>query len=201
MSPRSDATRNRALIISAAEQVFHEHGAAAPLELVVTRSGVGRGTLYRHFRDRESLIGAVYSARLDALEDLVAAVGPDDRLEQLVVEIAALQLDSPGLLSVMRDSVAGRRRLHDVGERATSLVEAALGEARTTGAVRGEVGIDDVFLLVAMIEGVVASYDPAEAPAAVGRALELMLPALRSPARRALPVPRSRIQAAGTVVV
>jgi AcrR family transcriptional regulator len=50
--------------------VFVERGPGAPLEEVSRRAGVGIGTLYRRFGDREGLLRAVV---LHALEDSLAA--------------------------------------------------------------------------------------------------------------------------------
>jgi AcrR family transcriptional regulator len=62
--PRADARRNRQQLLDVARDVFVERGATAPLDLIAKRAGVGIGTLYRHFADRETLMRAVV---LDAL--------------------------------------------------------------------------------------------------------------------------------------
>jgi AcrR family transcriptional regulator len=53
---RADAERNRTAIISAATAVFAEHGAGADVREIARRSGVGMGTLYRHFPTKEDLL-------------------------------------------------------------------------------------------------------------------------------------------------
>ncbi len=62
---RADARRNRAQVLAAAREVVVERGAGAPLEEVARRAGVGIGTLYRRFGDRDGLLRAVV---VDALE-------------------------------------------------------------------------------------------------------------------------------------
>ena len=62
--PRADARRNRQQLLDVARDVFVERGATAPLDQIAKRAGVGIGTLYRHFADRETLMRAVV---LDAL--------------------------------------------------------------------------------------------------------------------------------------
>jgi AcrR family transcriptional regulator len=57
---RADAQRNRDALIAAARQLFGEHGPDVSMLLIAEAAGVGNGTLYRHFPDRESLITAVY---------------------------------------------------------------------------------------------------------------------------------------------
>ena len=53
---RADAERNRAAIITAATAVFAEHGAEVDVREIARRSGVGMGTLYRHFPSKEDLL-------------------------------------------------------------------------------------------------------------------------------------------------
>lgn len=67
---RADARRNHAQLLAAAREVFVERGPGAPLEEVARRAGVGIGTLYRRFADRDALLHAVV---LDALVQTRAA--------------------------------------------------------------------------------------------------------------------------------
>jgi AcrR family transcriptional regulator len=64
---RADARANRDLIIAAARAMFAEHGLDVPMKDIADRAGVGVGTLYRRFPDRESLIAATVHAHLAAL--------------------------------------------------------------------------------------------------------------------------------------
>ena len=63
---RADARRNYDRILAAAEDVFSEQGTDASLNEVAKRAGVGPGTLYRHFPDREALLDVL-------MKDWVAA--------------------------------------------------------------------------------------------------------------------------------
>lgn len=56
---RADARRNRELIVGAAARLFAESGPEVAMEEVARRAGVGVGTLYRRFPDREALVSAV----------------------------------------------------------------------------------------------------------------------------------------------
>ena len=53
---RADARRNRDRIIAAARTAFAEQGTDVPMEEIARAAGVGVGTLYRRFPDRDSLI-------------------------------------------------------------------------------------------------------------------------------------------------
>lgn len=65
--PRADAERNRERILEVAKEVFTRDGAAASLDDIARRSGVGNATLYRHFPTRDDLIGAVYRGEVEKL--------------------------------------------------------------------------------------------------------------------------------------
>src|SRR6266566_2146364 len=64
---RRDAERNRQRILRAAAEVFTERGLQATLDDVARRAGVGVGTVYRRFPDKEALVEALFTERLDAL--------------------------------------------------------------------------------------------------------------------------------------
>src|SRR5881227_4211250 len=64
---RADARRNRARVLAAAREAFAEGGESTALEGIARRAGVGIGTLYRHFPNRQSLVEALY---LDEVEEV-----------------------------------------------------------------------------------------------------------------------------------
>ncbi len=77
--PRADAKRNRERILDIAKEVFARDGAAASLDDIARRSGIGNATLYRHFPTRDALIEAVYRSeveKLAAAEQRFAATMP-----------------------------------------------------------------------------------------------------------------------------
>jgi len=67
--PRADAQRNRERILEVAKEVFTRDGAAASLDDIARRAGIGPGTLYRHFPTRDTLIEAVYRNEVKKLAD------------------------------------------------------------------------------------------------------------------------------------
>ena len=66
---RSDGQRNRENLLKVAKAAFTAGEVDIPLDEVARRAGVGIGTLYRHFPNRDALIEAVYRAELDSLAD------------------------------------------------------------------------------------------------------------------------------------
>ncbi|HTI97684.1 MAG TPA: TetR/AcrR family transcriptional regulator [Dongiaceae bacterium] len=83
--PRADAQRNRERILEVAKTAFARAGADTSLDDIAKQSGVGPGTLYRHFPTREALLEAVYRAEV---EKLAAA---ERTLAQELPPIAALR--------------------------------------------------------------------------------------------------------------
>ena len=69
---RADARRNYDKVIDAARQAFAESGTSASLEEIARRAGVGIGTLYRNFPNRQALLEAVYVGEVDQLCHSVA---------------------------------------------------------------------------------------------------------------------------------
>src|ERR1700677_526343 len=65
--PPADAKRNRERLLEVARKVFTRDGAAASLDDIARRSGIGNATLYRHFPTRDDLIEAVYHGEVEKL--------------------------------------------------------------------------------------------------------------------------------------
>lgn len=82
--PRVDGQRNRDLIVQIAKQCFAETGAETSMDHLAKRAGVGSGTLYRHFPNRETLLEAVYRAEVEKLaeaaESFAQELSPIDAL-------------------------------------------------------------------------------------------------------------------------
>lgn len=72
--PRTDARRNRTRILEVAEEFFAEVGITGSLDALAKRAGVGAGTLYRHFPNRDALLAALLQARNEELEAQLEAL-------------------------------------------------------------------------------------------------------------------------------
>ncbi|HEY0688694.1 MAG TPA: helix-turn-helix domain-containing protein [Kribbella sp.] len=142
-SGRTDARRNRARLIEAAGALFDEVGAdTASMNDVARRAGVGPGTLWRHFPNKDALIAEVVGASLDGLAKLATElVDPSpapDFLRRWVSALVQHITRHQGFAarfaraSVNVDSPLGAR-CHAVEQAAADLVERAreLGQLRT----------------------------------------------------------------------
>lgn len=189
MKRRSDAVENRALLIGAAKRVFAAHGVGAPLDLVVREAGVGRGTLYRHFPDRETLVAAILDDRITDLSDAIDQMPADHRLERVLLQYCDYLLDTPGLITTMRTSPAGRAHMKSMQDRFGGLIEEVVASARARGELWVGLSPEDVTLALAMMEGAVASTPEAPGPALARRTVELLVRCLREPSTLDRPLP------------
>jgi len=188
VAQRIDAVRNRRALVAAAEHIFAEVGPDAPLDLVAKRARVGRGTLYRHFRDRIDLAAAVYEEHLTELEAYVAerANEPSIALE-LMTRVAELQGNARGIQPLLLRAATGRERLATLNQRTRDLLAGPLATSQQAGVISSEVTIEDLLMVIDMVEGALARLSRTEAPAVAKRAFQLVLPALASGPGETLP--------------
>lgn len=98
---RSDAAANRERILCAAREVLAERGAAGlSMNAVAAAAGVGKGTIFRRFGDRDGLTGALLDAHTAALQDaflsgpppLGPGAPPRERLDAFLRALVEFQL-------------------------------------------------------------------------------------------------------------
>jgi len=146
--PRADAERNRERILEVAKKVFTRDGAAASLDEIARDSGIGNATLYRHFRTRDDLIGAVYRSEVEKLasaeQRFADSMPPLEALRAWMLlfidHVAAKSLIIPAMNSV----AGGATRLFE-GSRSlihTAFVS-AVRRAIASGDLRSDTDPDD----------------------------------------------------------
>ena len=187
---RADAARNRARILEVASQVFREQGYDASLDLVVKRAGVGAGTLYRHFPDRESLVNALmerWAARIHDVAKAAVAAGGSPRevlLRWLTEYVGLITLHKGGAakLTWALDHPDCPTYPKAVGLRAAS--ELVLASLAVQDALRPTA---DVMQLCRLVGGVAAVADQSDLdPTAVRAMLEVIADGVLRPAGEAL---------------
>ncbi|HZE34027.1 MAG TPA: helix-turn-helix domain-containing protein [Actinoallomurus sp.] len=72
-SLRADARRNRESVLDAAGELFARRGDAVQMDEIAERAGLGVGTLYRHFADKQALLAAIIGRRFEAMTALARA--------------------------------------------------------------------------------------------------------------------------------
>lgn len=178
---RRDARRNRAALVAAAEAEFALGGPDVPLDAVVRRAGVGRGTLYRHFAGRVDLAVAVFERYIAEHETYVAEHRDDpDLVFTLLEQVADIQARTRGVTLVLNREPDGQERVAGLAARLRALFDVALAQGRAAGLVSPDVTPDDLLLVLAMIEGAIVGVPMTEAGAVARRVVELVTPALRA---------------------
>ncbi|MEJ3659082.1 helix-turn-helix domain-containing protein [Actinomycetes bacterium KLBMP 9759] len=155
-STRTDARRNEERLLAAAHTMFTQHGTGASLEEVARRAGVGIGTLYRAFPNREALLEALIHERFERLaveaEERITEKDPRAAFAQWLSSFAESSSTYRGLpaslVATMRDPgsplYAACHRMHDAGV-------ALFHRCRDAGTFRGDVEADDVLALAAAV--------------------------------------------------
>ncbi|MBH5338267.1 TetR/AcrR family transcriptional regulator [Streptomyces pactum] len=179
---RTDARRNRERLLAAAREVFAEEGPEASLNAIARRAGVGPGTLYRHFPNRQALLAAVLRDRVERLcgraGELAAGQPPDAALAHwlaLFLEHARDHQGMGGALLVQDARALGidcHRMIHDAAA-------GLLDRARRRGTARADLAPDDLLRLVVGI-ALSTARDADEGQSA--RLLDLVLDAVFRPA-------------------
>jgi len=161
---RADARRNLERVLEAAAGAFAEHGADVSVDEIARRAGVGHATVFRRFPTKEALMAAVVCKRI---EDIAAHARE------------ALERPDPwegfcNFVWFVGDVHASDRALHDAAGRCVDVpevaaskaelnaaVEALIVRAQEAGALRRDVGAEDVSLLVgSAIKATMQSPDP-----------------------------------------
>jgi AcrR family transcriptional regulator len=72
-SLRADARRNRERILASAGELFARHGHEVQMEEIAAHTGLGIGTLYRHFPSKQDLLTAVVRERFQSMTHVAHA--------------------------------------------------------------------------------------------------------------------------------
>jgi AcrR family transcriptional regulator len=176
---RADARRNYEKVLAAARDAFAAGGSATSLEEIARQAGVGIGTLYRHFPNRQALLEAVYA---EEVVSLCRSAGDFADLEPWDALVAWLR----GFVGYMATKQALAAELLDYMERDSPLFtgcrsamytagEPLLRRAQESGAVRADANLPDVIQMVAGIAKI-QTGDPGQ----IERILDIALDGLRA---------------------
>ncbi|PQD99427.1 TetR family transcriptional regulator [Streptosporangium roseum DSM] [Mycolicibacterium parafortuitum] len=187
---RADATRNRALLLAAAEAEFAERGPSASVADIARRAGVAKGTLFRHFPTKEDLIAAIVCGHIavlaDAARQLADAPDPGAALLEFLT-IAADQRQRHDL-TFLQSASAGDPRVAEAGDALHTNLETLVERARQAGAIRADVTEADIFLMMCAPIHIVENL-AAPSPLLWQRYLAIIFDGLRPDGAHPLPQP------------
>jgi AcrR family transcriptional regulator len=181
-SLRRDAERNRQRILRAAAEVFRERGLDATLDDVAHRAGVGVGTVYRRFSDKETLVAQLFQERIDELVSMAEkACEADDPWSGFLCYleyVASTMAGDLGLRQMLLFATYGRDRVACLREQVRPVVDRLVTRAQEAGALRADFSATDVPMLTAML-ATVAEYAAPVQPGLWRRYQALILDGLR----------------------
>ncbi|MGP6173291.1 TetR/AcrR family transcriptional regulator [Corynebacterium sp. A21] len=151
-STRSDATKNRAHILCIAEGIFAEQGLDVPMDTIAKKAGVGAGTLYRHFPNRDALVATVVDERVGDLRQvhrtLVASEqGVSEKLGQWLEAMRSWMTSYDGLPEPLRRAWEDEET--PLGVNCTEVIamtEEFLQDAQYEGSARPDLSARDLYL-------------------------------------------------------
>jgi AcrR family transcriptional regulator len=183
---RADARRNRESILAAARELFALSRPDVQIDDVARLAGVGVGTVYRHFPDKQALMGelvrerfVIFNARLSrALDE-----GEDAPFESLADAIRDNAASVAGDAATRFSFLSGGERVFEYAgdevEEFLRLARRLVLRARRAGELRSDFQATDIPMVMC---GVCATIDKEGAPWDWRRHLELILDGMRAPA-------------------
>src|SRR4051795_8722816 len=150
---RADACRNRDRLLDVAAEAFATWGTDASLEKIAKCAGVGIGTLYRHYPNRDALIEAVYRHNVDLLcdgaDELRATLPPDEALAEWMRRFVGYVASKKGLANYLKSVVAADSDLFvSTHARVQQTVSDLVAAAAAAGTIRP--GVEGMDLLRAL---------------------------------------------------
>ncbi|RCH59632.1 TetR/AcrR family transcriptional regulator [Streptomyces sp. SDr-06] len=150
---RADVRRNEQKLLDAAAAVFVRMGIDAPVREIAAESGLGMGTIYRHFPTRADLVVAVFRHQVDALAAAVDAAPtadtPYEVLRQWVHQFADFLVTKHGLAEALHSDQAGFESLHnEFVERLMPVLDQLLKASAAAGYTRSDVRAYDFMLAI-----------------------------------------------------
>ena len=184
---RSDAQRNRERILEVA-LVELTRSPDAPLSAIAKRAGVGQGTFYRNFPNREALVLEVYRHEVQQLVDsavqLLRTREPDQALREWMGGVARFAIAKAGLGEALRQATSATGSTAKPGYASmVAAIELLLEANHEAGAIRPGVSADDFLLAIAGVW----QLDPhGDWQSQTARLLDLIMDGLRTgaPGRR-----------------
>ena len=187
---RKDAERNRRRLLVAAREVFRDRGVAATLNDVAHHAGLGVGTVYRHFANKEELIDALFDDMVTTVDGYVqeAAAEPDAwlGLTRALQQVCEVQAFDRGLREVMLGTGRGPERQRQMRDRVAPTVDAVVARAQEQGTLRADVVPADFPILQLMVGAVT---DHIGQPGLWRRYLAIVIDGLRARPGEPSPLP------------
>jgi AcrR family transcriptional regulator len=189
---RRDAERNRQRILEAALVVFAQRGLSGSHDDIAHEAGVGVGTVYRRFPDKEELIDALFEARIEEIADVARAAvhhpDPWDALVGFLMRTQELQSQDRGLKEIVLGGARGAERALAARSLIAPLAARVLQRAKDARVVRSDIELTDLPLIQLAI-GTIAESSRDIAPEVWRRVMTVVVDGLRADCARSELIP------------
>lgn len=191
-SLRKDAALNRERLLAAASDLFATRGLTVTLNDIAHHAGVGVGTAYRRFANKEEVIDALFERSLQEVADVAeeALDDPDAWNGLLTFLERALHMrhGDRGLNELMNNPALGDARVSEARDRIAPTITRLVAKARKQGVVRPDLDQTDlIFIQLALSAVIEASRDLA--PDLYRRYLTIFLDGIRTDRETFTPLP------------
>jgi AcrR family transcriptional regulator len=164
---RRDAELNRQRILASARVLIAEHGVDVSLDEIARHAGVGVGTVYRRFPDREALIDELLEDKISEIEAIAeeasAIDDPWDGLVHFLEGALAKQAADRGLKQALMVPTRGAERLAASRARIEPRILELVRRAQEDGSLRADFSPEDlplVFEMVSAVDDAAHEIDP-----------------------------------------
>jgi AcrR family transcriptional regulator len=148
---RADAVRNRRQLLDTAALALAEKGLDVPISYIAREAGLGKGTVFRRFPSKESLVLAVVMDRLGALIEFGDALSdepdPAQALHRFVSAGVQLVAENRGVCEAVYGSLGAGPELPAVYDRIVEIMRELVVRAQAVGSLRDDVTAEDLVLL------------------------------------------------------
>jgi AcrR family transcriptional regulator len=188
---RRDAQRNREHILESATIVFGERGREATLNDIAAHAELGVGTVYRHFPNKDALLGELLEPRFEALlavaEDASTGADAWAGLVALLEFLGRLCAEDRGLIDVFVHAEGGQDRVQALSKQMESPVFLIVERAKEQGRLRADFDAADIGLITTMLAAVIEESHSV-APELWRRCLTLIVDGLQVSRRKTTPL-------------
>lgn len=200
-SLRKDAAENRERLLAAAAELFADRGLAVTLNDIAHHAGVGVGTAYRRFANKEQVIDALFEQQMRAVGDVAqeALDDPDAWNGLLTFLERALHMrhGDRGLNEIMNNPVLGDERVQEVRDRIAPIITELVAKAKQQGVVRPDFDQTDLIFMQLGLSAIIESTRDI-APELYRRYLTMFLDGIRTDRTAFTPLPTPALTAEQT---
>ncbi len=188
---RADARRNRERVLEAAREAFADGGLDVQMDDVAARSGVGVGTVYRHFPTKDALVEALVQERFRQITGIVRAAlaEPDPRngFHAFLWAAAELHANDRALSEITAAQPGVMREIAQRQDELPGLMRELIARSQESGALRPDFDYEDVPMLMCGISRAMEQTGAADGCQRWRRFVTLLADGLAATTSRPLP--------------